>query len=164
MYGIYKWRIWFFGGFHTNPLWPDLWGLPLPIRHPQISILFCEKGRKRRRNYYMKPFPTLSFVNKAKLTKILEGCNNHPPGRKRVKAIKCFILVGAAIFGATFHLITRVDYHNKFWNTKNSSLKISSLPLNNCCRNVLQNGVNTLFKMCCFFFLTRVYFFRYDLL
>ena len=47
---------------------PQLRGLPLTMRHPQILIHFCEKGHKECRNDYMKPFPTLKFCEKSKIT------------------------------------------------------------------------------------------------
>ena len=50
------------------------------MRHPQISVQFCEKGRKSCSNDYMKAYPTLSFVKKGKLrnkqTNIFGVCNN----------------------------------------------------------------------------------------
>ena len=82
---------------------------------------------------------------------------------------ECFVLVGYAMFGATFNLVTRVGLFLE--NRKNGCLKINSLLTNNCFiyRNILKNGVNTLSKM--FFKRTRflskssdfVHFGLYDL-
>ena len=55
-----------FWGISPPPFRPELWGLPLPKRQPQISIHICEKRRKGCRNAYMKPFPNLNFLRKKK--------------------------------------------------------------------------------------------------
>ena len=69
---------------------------------------------------------------------------------------ECFILIVSAMFGATLTWLHVSDYHN-FWNLKNSSLKINSLPLNDCFShtNVLQNGVSALSK---WFLKTHIFF------
>ena len=66
---------------------------------------------------------------------------------------ECFILlVGSAMFGATFNLVTRRVIHvsecHNFRKLKDSGLKINRLPLKIVLlRNYLQNSVNVLSKM-----------------
>ena len=42
------------------------------------------------------------------------------------------LLIGSAMFGATFNPVTRVGLPYNFWNTERSSLNINSFALNNC--------------------------------
>ena len=56
------------------------------MRHPQISLHFCENGRKECSNDYMKPFPTLSCLKKSSIKKKCYGLIAHNPlGQTRVK-------------------------------------------------------------------------------
>ena len=61
----------------------------------------------------------------------------------------CFILVGYAMFGATFNLVYTCRTTIIFVTLKDSSLKSNGLPLNNSLgyKNVLQNGVKALSKL-----------------
>ena len=72
-----------FGEFHQTPFDPISGDYPYPYDTLKFRFFFVKKGAK---GVEMITFPTLIFVKKAKLKKILEGCNNYPPGRKRVKA------------------------------------------------------------------------------
>ena len=58
------------------------------------------------------------------------------------------ILIGSAMFGATFNLVTRVD-KRIFGTLKGGRLQINSLVLNNCFtyRKVFKYGFNALSKM-----------------
>ena len=42
------------------------------------------------------------------------------------------LLIGSAMFGATFNLVTCVGLYRNFWNTERSSLNINSFTWNNC--------------------------------
>ena len=59
---------------------------------------------------------------------------------------ECFILLGSAMFDANSNMVIRVTCQITiiFGTLKDISLKIYSLPLNNCFShsNVLQDGVN----------------------
>ena len=57
----------------------------------------------------------------------------------------CIILVGSAMFDATFNMVIRVGLPEQ----KDISLKSNFVPLNNCFSdlNVFQNGVNVLSSM-----------------
>ena len=59
---------------------------------------------------------------------------------------ECFNLVGSAIFGATFNLVTHVGLQKllKHWQIVVCKLKVSIKQL---FQNILQNGVNALLKM-----------------
>ena len=58
-------------------------------------------------------------------------------------------LIGYAMFGTTFNLITRVGLPESFGTLKDCSLKINILPLNNYFRyiKIMQDGVNALSKI-----------------
>ena len=57
-------------------LYQKLWRLPLPIRHPQMSIHFCEKMRYRVSIDYIQPFGNLQLPKKVVWEKSRGGCNN----------------------------------------------------------------------------------------
>ena len=62
---------------------------------------------------------------------------------------KSLTLIGSAMFGATFNLVTRVGSTVIFGTRKGYSLQINSLAFSRCFsyRNVFQNGVNALSKL-----------------